>query len=128
MLRMKRLPPNSFRSEASGSPTVRLRADKLHGRLGGHEDQFPPRRPNAHYVIGKETLGGSAATGETRRFWPFKRQKSKAAADSSNSQMYLNTPIDPPGSNNLSSATSHKPWRRRRPSASPARCRSGGQF
>src|SRR5260370_1098373 len=34
MLRMKRLPPNSFRSEASGSPTVRLRADKLHGRYG----------------------------------------------------------------------------------------------
>ena len=28
---------------------------------------------------------------------------------------------------NLSSATSHKPWRRRRPSAQPARCRSGDQ-
>ncbi len=31
------------------------------------------------------------------------------------------------GCTNLSSATSHKPWRRRRPSASPARCRSGGR-
>jgi hypothetical protein len=28
---------------------------------------------------------------------------------------------------NLSSATSHKPWRRRRPPAQPARCRSGDQ-
>ena len=27
----------------------------------------------------------------------------------------------------ISAATSHKPWRRRRPSASPARCRSGGR-
>jgi len=28
---------------------------------------------------------------------------------------------------NLSLATSHRPWRRRRPSALPARCRSDGQ-
>jgi hypothetical protein len=40
---------------------------------------------------------------------------------------YLVTPIDPLGSTNFSSATSHKPWRRRRPSALPAQCRSGGQ-
>ncbi len=31
------------------------------------------------------------------------------------------------GEPNLSSATSHRPWRTRRPSTSPAHCRSGGQ-
>src|SRR5260370_603616 len=33
-----------------------------------------------------------------------------------------------PAGANLSSVTSHKPWRRPRPSAWPARCRSGAQL
>ena len=50
-----------------------------------------------------------------------------AAANRGNTQMRSRHPDRPTGSTNLSSATSHKPWRRRHPSALPARCRSGGQ-
>jgi hypothetical protein len=39
---------------------------------------------------------------------------------------YPVTPVSPLRSINSSSATSHKPWRRRRPSALPAQFRSGG--
>jgi hypothetical protein len=37
----------------------------------GHEDAFPPHRPNAGYVIGKETVAGRAEVGEMRRLQPF---------------------------------------------------------
>jgi hypothetical protein len=37
----------------------------------GHEDQFPPRRPNVRCVIGVETLRGTYGNGQERRFRLF---------------------------------------------------------
>jgi hypothetical protein len=57
-------------------PLVKRRRAAAYGPVWGMIDQFPSRRSNACYVIGKKPSAGRAATGKTRRFRSFDQRGS----------------------------------------------------
>src|SRR6516162_846053 len=57
--------PRSPGCVPAGQLATQLRRSEPGSRTAavGHEDSFPPHRPNAGYVIGKETVAGARGSG-----------------------------------------------------------------